>query len=316
MPRENILTSNSSRDDFLEGVRQLDQESTGISAADLFNWLQNNGINLRMQGINQDLTTYDLFVFWHVVAMSIPLATGNMAHGGPIFLPWHRLYLIRLEEQIRRILPNPNFFLPYWDWAADGQLGTTQQRQTQLWTSSYLGQSRGTVSSGLTSDIQVRLTQVNTLSGSVLVSHNPRNLERNAGVDVRTLPDKQDVVLAMNEPIYDQSPWSVNSSGFRNRLEGWINGPQLHNRVHVWVGGDMGPGTSPNDPVFFLNHCNVDRIWEAWMVANSRTYVPAAPMGPQGHRLNDLMLSILATSMRPSDVLDPGQWYTYDSLIV
>ena len=21
----------------------------------------------------------------------------------------------------------------------------------------------------------------------------------------------------------------------------------------------------PNDPVFYLNHCNVDRIWEGWM---------------------------------------------------
>ena len=35
----------------------------------------------------------------------------------------------------------------------------------------------------------------------------------------------------------------------------------MHNLVHRWVGGSMGPGTSPNDPVFFLHHCNVDRIW-------------------------------------------------------
>ena len=28
----------------------------------------------------------------------------------------------------------------------------------------------------------------------------------------------------------------------------------------------MAPATSPNDPVFYLNHCNVDRIWEAWLV--------------------------------------------------
>ncbi|MDH3650086.1 MAG: tyrosinase family protein [Saprospiraceae bacterium] len=316
MPRENILTSQTARDDFLDGVRQLDQESSGITAANLFTWLQNNGINLSMQGVNQNLSTYDLFVFWHVVAMTIPLATGNMAHAGPIFLPWHRMYLIRLEEQVRRILQKPNFFLPYWDWAADGQLGEVAQRQTQLWTSQYLGESRGQVASGLTSQIQVRLTQVNTLSGSVLVSHAPRNLERNAGSDVRTLPDKTDTAQAMNESIYDQAPWSVNSSGFRNRLEGWINGPQLHNRVHVWVGGDMGPGTSPNDPVFYLNHCNVDRIWEAWMVANGRNYLPVTPMGAQGHRLNDLMLSILDASMRPSDVLDPNPWYTYDSLVV
>ena len=28
-------------------------------------------------------------------------------------------------------------------------------------------------------------------------------------------------------------------------------------------------------PVFYLNHCNVDRIWEAWLVNEGRTYVPS-----------------------------------------
>jgi tyrosinase len=39
----------------------------------------------------------------------------------------------------------------------------------------------------------------------------------------------------------------------------------MHNRVHICIGGDMGSSTSPNnDPVFYLNHCNVDRIWAVW----------------------------------------------------
>lgn len=25
--------------------------------------------------------------------------------------------------------------------------------------------------------------------------------------------------------------------------------------------GDMGPATSPNEPLFFLHHANVDRVW-------------------------------------------------------
>jgi len=41
--------------------------------------------------------------------------------------------------------------------------------------------------------------------------------------------------------------------------------PCVHNRVHVWVGGDMLPSSSPTDPVFYMNHCNIDRIWEAWL---------------------------------------------------
>ena len=41
-------------------------------------------------------------------------------------------------------------------------------------------------------------------------------------------------------------------------------GSQLHNRVHLWVGGNMAPMTSPNDPVFFLHHCFVDKAWADW----------------------------------------------------
>jgi tyrosinase len=70
--------------------------------------------------------------------------------------------------------------------------------------------------------------------------------------------------------------------------------------------------------VFFLNHCNVDRIWEAWLTQRGRTYVPGAGQGPAGHRANSPMLSIVWPSMRPSEVLDTESatldWYRYDTL--
>ena len=48
--------------------------------------------------LNRPLSWWDLFTWWHVVAMNWPtLGGGNRAHGGPIFAPWHRLYLRRLE---------------------------------------------------------------------------------------------------------------------------------------------------------------------------------------------------------------------------
>jgi len=86
--------------------------------------------------------------------------------------------------------------------------------------------------------------------------------------------------------------------------------------VHVWVGGDMGPGSSPNDPVFFLNHCNVDRVWEAWMANNGRIYAPQPGQGPAGHRVDEPMVAILGAPLRPQDVLDPTTWYDYDTLQV
>lgn len=47
-------------------------------------------------------------------------------------------------------------------------------------------------------------------------------------------------------------------SNFRETMEG------LHGSVHVWVGGHMETFASPNDPIFFLHHSNVDRIWSLW----------------------------------------------------
>ena len=121
---------------------------------------------------------------------------------------------------------------------------------------------------------------------------------------------------------YDSDDWDSASPGFRNVVEGWSFSPPtagsgLHNRVHVWIGGDMGPGTSPNDPAFYLNHCNVDRIWEAWMGNHGRLYEPAQdrPGAPAGHRLNDTIPSLITTATTtPSQMLDLGTLYTYDAL--
>ena len=107
---------------------------------------------------------------------------------------------------------------------------------------------------------------------------------------------------------------------FRNRVEGWAPpaAPALHNRVHVWVGGDMLPSSSPNDPVFYLNHCNVDSIWEAWLTQQGRTYLPpqTAPASLRGHRINDQMSSLVSAPTKPSEVLDMRSIYVYDSLAV
>ncbi|KPA35765.1 monooxygenase [Fusarium langsethiae] len=30
------------------------------------------------------------------------------------------------------------------------------------------------------------------------------------------------------------------------------------------IGADMIPNTSPNDPIFFLHHTQIDRLWSLW----------------------------------------------------
>jgi tyrosinase len=49
-----------------------------------------------------------------------------------------------------------------------------------------------------------------------------------------------------------------------------ING--VHGSVHIWVGGTMSdPSTSPADPIFWVHHANLDRLWWQWhsMPANA-----------------------------------------------
>jgi Common central domain of tyrosinase len=38
----------------------------------------------------------------------------------------------------------------------------------------------------------------------------------------------------------------------------------IHGPVHNAVGGDMATAHSPSDPLFFLHHANIDRLWAKW----------------------------------------------------
>lgn len=90
----------------------------------------------------------------------------------------------------------------------------------------------------------------------------------------------------------------------------------MNNRVHVWIGGDMLPSSSPNGPVFYLSHCNTDRLWEAWLQRNNRIYLPPqnAPETLQGHRIDDLMTSLVSEPSTPRQMLDLTSVYNYDTL--
>ena len=323
--REHILTSATARDKYIQGVKLLKNEFPGPTTASL-------GIG----GLSQPVSTYDLFVVWHHVAMTTftPPTQGdrNAAHRGPVFLPWHRFMLMQLEMNLQRVLGNDlTFGLPYWDWAQDGQLSSARQRSAPIWAGDCMGGTGAPVTTGpfafdpVNPDSwRVRIAVSGATGQLVQVN---RGLRRQLGIQTARLPGKAHTAAALNQPVYDAAPWNTASPGFRNLVEGWQSQPQipppsLHNRVHVFVGGDMSPSTSPNDPVFYLNHCNVDRVWERWMQpppgGHGRLYVPpqSAPASLRGHRLNDTLNSLLSGTATPAETLDISESYTYDSLNV
>lgn len=53
-------------------------------------------------------------------------------------------------------------------------------------------------------------------------------------------------------------------AGFTSSLEA------VHGGVHVWVGGTMSMiPTAPADPIFWMHHCNLDRLWWKWQQSNA-----------------------------------------------
>jgi tyrosinase len=310
--RVNILSDDSRRDQFIRGVKLL------------------KGEVLRPGWPN----TYDLFVIWHYFAMNTFTPPGqqerNAAHMGPVFLPWHRWMLIILENHLQRVLNDDSFGLPYWDWAKDGELSVSQQKTAPIWSDNCMGGTGNPVTTGPFVQGLWKINVREDINGNLVRTNG--SLLRSFGDRLEMLPTEAEVQTALNRGrpnvVYDAEPWDMNSISFRNELEGWMNIPpsRLHNAVHVWVGGDMLLGTSPNDPVFYLNHCNVDRIWAGWMKEfNEPEYLPRDNESNdlQGHRLNDLMHSIEEDDLfdplyhgrsRPIDFLDPSAKYVYDTI--
>lgn len=225
------------------------------------------------------------------------------AHRGPAFFPWHREYLRRLELELRRI--DSSVTLPYWDWSVDNS------PTSSIWNPDFMG------GDGRPGDLRVMSGPFAFDAGQWRLVHGGvEYLQRQFGRGAPTLPTPGDLATTLATVPYDVAGWNTSSpSGFRNRAEGWIAGPQMHNRVHVWVGGSMLPLTSPNDPVFFLHHCFVDKLWASWQKQHpGEGYLPVSGAAA-GHNLHNAMQpwADMGEIARPSTVLDHhALGYAYD----
>lgn len=247
---------------------------------------------------------YDDYVETHRTSMTGGVA---WAHRRPAFLPWHRAFLRQFELDLQAI--DPTVSLPYWDWTVDNS------PTSSIWNADFMG-GNGTGAQSKVTTGPFREGQWALADGSALVR------AFGARADAPTLPTAQNVQDCIDqETVYDSPPWDddPNCDGFRNRSEGWTGAGSVHNRVHLWVGGSMLPATSPNDPVFFLHHCNVDRLWARWQrkpgapsyAPADGTPTPAAGIDLVGHRPSDSMQPWGGTTTVAStfDHHALGYWY-------
>ncbi len=243
---------------------------------------------------------YDTFVTTHnAFIMSDRDDAERVGHRSPSFLPWHRRFLLDFERALQSV--DADVTLPYWDWTAD------RTPRSSLWAPDFLGgtgRSRdGRVMDGPFARSGDRWTITVRVDGRDF-------LRRNLGAGGLPLPTRAEVdsVLAMD--TYDMPPWNSGSDGFRNHLEGW-RGVNLHNRVHVWVGGQMATGVSPNDPVFWLHHAFIDKLWADWQARH-----PDSPYLPGGGTRDVVDLDETMrpwNDVTPADLLDHTRYYTYDT---
>jgi len=184
------------------------------------------------------------------------------AHGAPAFLPWHRAYLLDLERELQAI--DPSVALPYWRF---------DQPAPSIFNLDFFGVS----------------DQLGTVQFS---ASNPLRFWRTDGVQ------------GINRrPFFSTSG---TPPGLRNETQTLALGSQYsafrtmegnpHGSAHTSFGGSISSvPTAARDPLFFLLHCNVDRLWAKWQRQFSR-FNPAQtasydsnPGNPIGHNLPDTM---------------------------
>ena len=276
----------------------------------------------RLTGAHVQANRYDDYVYIHQQSMAevpghpMPVEGPHPGHRSPMFFPWHREFLRQFEMDLRTVSGDPDMCLPYWDFSRDRSAADPGYP----FINACLG-GNGTVTTG----------PFTVANGFSLAVGESGAIERDLGASAATLPAKSTITTALAETTYDAEPFNwgaAASESFRNLVEGWVGAeaPGVHNRVHVWVGGSMLPSTSPNDPVFFFNHCKEDELWAVWMqkhptvahyLPNDSYTVPAA----QHHlkRLSDHMEHLseyfgAGSIDRPIDLLDHKAitWYDTD----
>jgi hypothetical protein len=156
------------------------------------------------------------------------------------FVVWHRAYVYYFERILRAASGNPTLSLPYWNYADPAQRECPR------------------IFADPDRDPKTR---------------NPRNplYERSRDTEfVRR--GLSEATVSVSEALGRTSFFAgVATAGFAGSTndqsqdtQGWIE-MQPHDKIHETVGGLMGnPSTAAFDPLFWVHHCNIDRLWSLW----------------------------------------------------
>jgi tyrosinase len=242
----------------------------------------------------------------------IDLYWDQCQHQSWYFPPWHRGYLLALEAQIRAAVESlggpSTWALPYWN---------------------YFGSSDEY-------EIPPAFAQQNLPDGTpnplfVKARYGP-NMDGNVFIPIPPVSE-----ACENNNIYTGVSPTTAPPGFGGRKTGFAHGGGIsgnlesnpHNQVHVDVGGINSdqtvwglmsdPDIAALDPIFYLHHSNIDRMWAAWNAnGNSNPTDPDWLGGPAATGDREFAMPMPDGSSwvyTPADVDSLSQLdYTYDDL--
>ncbi|KAI8832918.1 hypothetical protein BJ741DRAFT_666818 [Chytriomyces cf. hyalinus JEL632] len=189
-------------------------------------------------------------------------ATGGVwYHSTPMFLPWHRAFLRQFELECQKVLQNSTFALPYWAWGADSNSwfleSTGILNSTMFGTTGAAGDSAGCVTDRLVGN------WTSSLGTCINRYFDPEGSNGDAVYDEG------------NDGILHTNPFTDTDYTNYNDFVQYLGIP--HGIFHMLVSGASDAGTygtigmighSPDDPVFFLHHGNLNRYWKYWQKLN------------------------------------------------
>jgi tyrosinase len=207
-------------------------------------------------------------------------------HGNWWFLPWHRGYLARFEAICGELIGDSTFRLPYWDYTESPSIPTAFWDTGLDPTKAPFDQDKAVLFDELTSAASAQwdvfspeaisdLARKGIANANGLVASasdhwgwgsGPRRprltapmLDPTAGSMVSKTYLAR-VIATRSFTSFASSPAEHHSNdSTKGLLE---SGP--HDNVHGATGGFMGAFMSPVDPIFWLHHANLDRLWDIW----------------------------------------------------
>jgi tyrosinase len=175
-------------------------------------------------------------------------------HGSWYFLSWHRGYLFAFEAIVAatvKALTGDDWALPYWNY-----LDSTNPNARRV-PDAFLADK-------LPDGTANPLKKYPRRPGLTMLQPGPRDAFSLAAMDENDFV--VDGRVGFGGGITGDFVSHDNQTGDLER--------NPHNTVHRLVGGFMGNADLAGlDPIFWLHHSNIDRLWEAWMNTAGKTMV-------------------------------------------